>query len=387
MLILLLCFGYSLYVKPNLPPNASISVINHQAWQQYKVCHKRFNWSAPLGLTKETLPLFWAQPENHRHFYDTNKTDHCGIVRIVNNGKVMLPFPVISNMTHFINTENPPRIDLYSQPSLSKSFLLILTGHWGHYFQHFFDNIGPQIALALEVLGFKPFNLPVVADISDLFPSVPKLWSRMGFTTEFHHPSVGNEFSANTLVMIESCPRIHPDFFKTIRQYLKLPKKVPEKIIWISRKMTNSYYAQRFILNENEIIHKLQKSYGKRYFVVYDHSNYTFEQTIELFASAKVIIGSHGGGMYNQFFAPAEAVIVEIMPVKKNGLYPDQRNFRDVPSFSHMAVWSNSLLIGQKFWRYYQITNFSNFYLNGNDFIKFLSQIPEMKIVDSFRLL
>jgi capsular polysaccharide biosynthesis protein len=163
-----------------------------------------------------------------------------------------------------------------------------------------------------------------------------------------------------------------------LREMLRLPVRVPRAIIWISRKPTNSYYHQRFILNQDDVVRKLTEVYGAERVVLFDHKQYTLDETIELFASAKAIIGAHGGGLYNQFFASKSCIIVEIMPVRANGLYPDQRSASEEPSFSHMAVWSNSLLIGQEFWRYYVMTNGQNFRVNVSDFMQFLAGIAQL---------
>jgi hypothetical protein len=292
---------------------------------------------------------------------------------LIAQGNIYQPFSSISNVTHFINAKIPPR--KAAVPEFDS--LLILTGHWGEYFQHFFDNLGPHVALVVDVLGPEALNLTVIADLSPLFPNTPRLWRRAGFS-DVVASTRQRDYSAKILAMVENAPRIHPVFFEKLRGLLRLPVRAATKIIWISRKRSNSYYPQRFIWNEKALVAMLIRIYGKRRVVVYDHVERGFDETIDLFAEAKVIIGAHGGGMYNQFFAPRECVILEIMPVRAGGLYPDQPNEGATPSFSHMAVWSNSLLIGQKFWRYYVITDRPNFNVDPEAFAQFLEQIPEL---------
>jgi hypothetical protein len=284
----------------------------------------------------------------------------------------------MSNQTHFINAHGRPGKGFVNGPDL----LLILTGHWGHYFQHFFDNIGPQLAISLDVLGLSPSSMSLMAEISPLFKNVPKLWERIGFPEVI--PARSFTYGKGKLVaMVESAPRIHPHFFDKLRSLLKLPlhSNPPEKIIWVSRGPSNSYYSQRFILNEADVVARLEEEFGES-FVVFSHILFSLNETIELFSDAKCIIGSHGGGLYNQFFSPKETVIVEIMPVKRNGLYADQKNARDVPTFSHMAVWSNSLLIGQKFWRYYEFSDSGNYNVRIGKLLAFLKGIPELEICE-----
>lgn len=360
---------------PKLNSTVTTEIKDHGYWRQYKVCYPPFNWSVPKGLSDEDLKIFWAQPENHRHFYDTNSTNHCGIIRAISNGQIYQPFPSLSNVTHLINAQTRNKPEISMRPQFDE--MIVFTGHWGYYFQHFFDNTGPQICLMMEVLGIEPSDIPTLIETSDLFPNVPRLWKRLGFSN-IVHSTPNYKFSAKILFMVESVPRVHPIFFKYLRSHLNLPKKTPKKIIWISRKKSNSYYNQRYIINEKEVIGALRGIFGRDRLVIFDHSQYTFEQTLELFAEAKAIIGAHGGGMYNQFYAPTTATIIEIMPVLHNGLYPDQSNFGEVPTFSHMAVWSNSILIGQSFYRFYQITGFSNFNVNLLKFRRFIKKIPEL---------
>jgi len=358
-------------IFPKIYPKYNITMIDHDYWRQYALCHDPFNWQIPKGLSNEDLKMFWAQPENHRHFHDTHNTSHCGVLRIVANGRIRNPFPQLSNVTHFINAFIKPE----KVPKPKYETLLVLIGHWGHYFQHFFDNIGPQISLAMSILGFNQTDIPVVVDSSHLFPVVPSLWRRLGFSKIIK--SISNaDYSAKTLIYIESTPRIHPEYFLNLRNMLELREVEHKKVIWLSRKPSNSYYSQRYIINEGEIVSALQKKYGRNNVVSYDHTKYQLNETIELFSEAKIIIGAHGGAFYNQFFSSKDAIIVEIMPVQESGLYPDQDSFQTQPSFSHMAVWSNSLLIGQKFWRYYHVTSEPSFEINPRALVRFLDQIP-----------
>lgn len=147
-------------------------------------------------------------------------------------------------------------------------------------------------------------------------------------------------------------------------------------VIWCSRNSYNSHYNQRFLRNEKELIRMLQNIYGKR-FLIFDHLHYNLDETFDLFAKAQMIIGIHGGSLYNQFLSSVQTIIVEIMPVRNDGRYPDQSNLHQQPSFSHMSIWSNSLLIGQPFYRFYLYSELANYHrINLNLFKDFLLQIP-----------
>lgn len=354
---------------PKVKYAGNVTITDNDYWRQYRICFPPFNWSKPNGLTKETEKLFWSQPENWRHFKDTNSSNHCGVVRIVVNGIVSNPFPHLTNQTHFKNAIFPPK----KSSNTDYNQLIVLIGHWGYYFQHFFDNIGPQISMIRHILGEDTINYPVAVETSNLFPVVDTLWERLPFD-RIIKTSQGSILSADQLIYIESCPMVHPVFFKDLREMLNIPENDVEYVIYCQRKKTTSYYNQRFILNEEAVHKMLKKMYGSK-LITFDHKRYNLEQTIELFSKAKLIIGPHGGALYNQFYANTKTVVVEIMPVKSNGLYPDQSSFKEVPSFAHMSIWSNTQLIGQKFYRYYSVTDTSNFKINITDFRQFLRKV------------
>lgn len=357
-------------IFPKFKYRGNVSITDKGYWRQYKICLPPFNWSMPRGLDAETERIFWKQPENMRHFLDTNSSYHCGIIRVVANGIVSQPFSQLTNITHFKNTINPPK----KSTNTDYESLVILTGHWGHYFQHFFDNIGPQLSLMHRLLGNQIEYYPVLVDLdTKLFPRVAQLWQKLPFRKVIKSER-GDWYSANNLIYIESCPIVHPEFFKDLREMLSLPAFQHKYVIYCGRSIKSTYYQQRYIKNQDLLLELLEEKYGED-LIVYDHTKYDLNETILLFSKAKLIIGPHGGAMYNQFFSSTETYVVEIMPVKSNGLYPDQNTRREKPTFSHMSVWSNTQLIGQTFYRYYQVTKDTNFEVDLAKFSKFLDKV------------
>ena len=59
-------------IFPRIKIQNNTKMTDNGYWRQYRICHPPFNWSLPNGLDKNTEKLFWAQPENMRHFLDTN---------------------------------------------------------------------------------------------------------------------------------------------------------------------------------------------------------------------------------------------------------------------------------------------------------------------------
>ena len=67
-------------------------------------------------------------------------------------------------------------------------------------------------------------------------------------------------------------------------------------------------------------------------------------ESVQLFSSAHLIVGIHGGAFYNIMFAPSTTNVIEIMPITNNG---------DVvpKSLAHNIVWKMSAMLGQNYAR------------------------------------
>lgn len=67
--------------------------------------------------------------------------------------------------------------------------------------------------------------------------------------------------------------------------------------------------VHRRVVNEDEVVRALERE-G---FTNVVGSRLSFAEQVELFSDAEVIIGIHGAGLANLFFAPPEAVVVEVL--------------------------------------------------------------------------
>ena len=123
-----------------------------------------------------------------------------------------------------------------------------------------------------------------------------------------------------------------PEFIGEMYKDIKKNAKA-EKNIYISR--ANSY--RRRLVNENEIMETLQK-YD---YEIVDLDKISVAEQIKIFGEAKRIIGIHGAGLANIFFAPPECKFFEIYPYE----YYD-------PAFRIQAValgMDYNYIIGEKF--------------------------------------
>jgi capsular polysaccharide biosynthesis protein len=80
-----------------------------------------------------------------------------------------------------------------------------------------------------------------------------------------------------------------------------------DKLIYISRKKA----GVRRVINEDDVISSLQKSGFKDYCL----EDLSFQEQIELFYDARIVVGPHGAGFTNLLFSKNVAVL-EMFPYK-----------------------------------------------------------------------
>ena len=72
----------------------------------------------------------------------------------------------------------------------------------------------------------------------------------------------------------------------------------------------------------------------------------SLEQTRHVFGCARVLIGAHGGAMYNLHFAPKTATIIEYIGVHSDGHITSK--------IGHTMIWTLAQNTGQTFYRVYE---------------------------------
>ena len=98
------------------------------------------------------------------------------------------------------------------------------------------------------------------------------------------------------------CDRLRMSFMnKTFHQ----SKSIFSRFIYISRGDNTN---QRVLLGEAELISQL----SSRGVGLYILSSLTFEEQVELFSNAEVVIGVHGAGFANLVFAPENTLVIEL---------------------------------------------------------------------------
>ena len=238
---------------------------------------------------------------------------------------------------------------------------LIVPEGWS--FQHFTDGTLPKLIQALPWI-LKENILVLLERPRDKI--IHSMLKHLQITNNIVWYSRGTVYGAKEMYFACKTPPVHPDLWQKARQLfvdsvISVPGPVvQDKIILLKRTRHNSANGGRMINNWGSIVSLYAKKYGDK-LIEYDASEHNFESTVRLFSSARWIVGSHGGAIFNQLFAPKHTNIVEYMPVHADGsLY-----------LRHGGLMSYvfSVMLNQRHWRISEISR------DGN--INLLEQLPE----------
>jgi len=356
-------------ISPELNHSIIKKEVNHGKWKQIFMTMPAFHWRIPSGLDAKSAEWFWKQDENMRHFLDAN-ISMTGVVRVIENGKFGGYFDGHSNQTHYINVASEPQFT--DSPEFDTA--MYITKHEVEYFQHFLDNGVPHIALMLMATGIPPSDVTFVMSSWNT-QTIPNILKRWGFKTVLNR---GGSISAKRLILPEIVPVINPLYHEQLRIGMKLDYSNANKVVFISRTSSDTSKNTRIISNQNELEKQLRNRFGNN-FVLFRPSDYSFEKTLELFQKTTMIIGAHGGAMYNALFSGPDATMIEIMPVESSGLYGGQGSGHSMPPFAHLAMYTNAMVMGQEFYRFYAVGG-SSFNVDVQSFMEWLEKIPAAQI-------
>jgi hypothetical protein len=325
-----------------------------------------FRWGTPHGLDDATSALFWQQPENHRHFKDS-LVSVSGVVQIVSNATLSGSFIGICNQTHYLNYANQVWKNC-DDPDVDA--LMYISCHEVEYFQHFLDNGVPHISLMQFAAALDPSRVTFLMD-SWTTDAIPSLLRRYGFKDVRLQQ---DQICAEKLILPKIVPVLHPLLTRNFIDRLKLNHSNSNQVILVSRNSSDDTNMMRLVTNQAHLERLLRNRYGKALHV-FRHSGAHITQTIELFEKAVMVIGSHGGAMYNALWAGRSAKVVELIPISTNGAYPGQESLSSMPPFAHLAIYTNSFMNGQPFYRWFQISNNINFHVDIEPFANWLSLV------------
>jgi hypothetical protein len=330
-----------------------------------------YYWALPLGLGRWDTRLFWKQPENHLPFGDsTNYTT--GKVQIFYNASLTGFYSPQSNGTHYFNYDSP-MVKPCADPV--HDVIMLLMAHDTNDWRDFLDMNVAHISLMEMATGIDPATVTVVLEPWDS-GSIPYSLHRYGFKNVTVRTELSTEeFSATRIVLAQVVPVVHPTYVQRFLDRLKFnfSGKEADKIVLVSRAVYDHVEQTRVIINQDDLEAALRQRYGRRFETFRDGGG--IPKAISVFQNAAIVIGSHGEGLYNTLWASRNCTIVEILPVRKNGGYPDQGKPTETPKFDHLSFYTMSMMNFQRFYRYYSPSRTINYRINVPRFMKWIGQM------------
>ena len=228
-------------------------------------------------------------------------------------------------------------------------FLLVPNGATIH---HFIDSVLPKLVQLEAFLGDRSFRY--LLDLSPQYSLVRALLERLGILSDqlLDYRSIkhlGDGISAERLVLPCNTPPLHPYLWQRAQYLLQLPHIVNPSlfprntIIYLSRRR-GTIGGGRIVVNEavlEEQLKRFASEHGFQY-VSFFHTDYSdLDSLLQLWSSAAVVIGPHGGAFSNILFAPKGCVVVEFLP---NGAIFTGSTFKE-----HLSTYQQAMLLGHRY--------------------------------------
>ena len=323
---------------PNTPGNMSslsIKGVFPKMIQRETLVYPKFNITEPNFISSESKLLFYKFQPNRERIGMPKKEQLYGEIVTIRRGTFSMPHDCgyRSNVSHVLEARD------------------ILPGRWlrslipmivpdGGTFQHFLDGTLPKIIQALEYIQRPQVKLlmPRIRD-SIIYEILGKLnISREKIVS--YSGSVGADYLVYTCVT----PPLHPLLWQKARSLIGVPEKcltpkTKAKIVIITRK--GCFNCGRLLLNKKELKSSLERKYSESSVTEFE-GPLNLSESISLFGSTGVIIGVHGGGLYNINFCPSNTTVIEIIPTRPDGT---------VIAAAHQIFWTQSILLGHDYWR------------------------------------
>lgn len=227
-----------------------------------------------------------------------------------------------SEQPHFITSDNKLLADMLDKnaPKLNANEfpdilvpcdnLLVLLSCWGGNFYHWLTWTIPRLKMVLDA-GYKIENFDKILVNFFGFKFQKELLKLLNIPTS---KIIGTLPNTTVLKPKKIVTASLPEFIETpeivtqsLREFFLKPEYINSdkpKRIYLSRNKSHS----RHVLNEDEVT-KFLKDYN---FTTIYAEDLTFEEQVQYFANADVIISQHGAGLTNIAFCHSKAKVIEI---------------------------------------------------------------------------
>ena len=223
----------------------------------------------------------------------------------------------------------------------------------GYTFQHFMDGVLPKLMQIQAVLNWTNIKLLFRNAIWSNAPIILDILKALGVTKD----RIVVRVETVVPIMFNTCvtPPVHPFLWQKVRRILGGAETLPvsyetASVILLTR--AGSRNGGRKMLNQKELEAHLRKRYRSK--LVIFKGGYGLEAARSMFSSASIVIGVHGGAFYNIYFCPRKTSIIEIIPIKQDGVSMPTRT----PAFD--IFWRTADMLGMDYYRIFQKQSIDN---------------------------
>lgn len=310
---------------------------NRSKIQKISIEYEQFIIPEPNFISESDRLLFHKNKLNNEMKRIQNETEKLrGEIYNIRDGTFQMPYDCgyKSDYSYILKNRKVPKDKWYFTivPMLIPD---------GHTFQHFIDGTLPKIVQILDFLR-KPFVKMLYKMPRDKI--IYEMLDRLRIPSKNIIYYTSGTIGADNLLFSCNTPPIHPALWNKARTLIgaheiRRTSWEQSQVIVVTR--AGSFNGGRNIINMKEMVEMLASIYGKNNFSIFS-GPYTLDQSIESFGKAKILIGVHGGGLYNMLFCPKNTTIVEIMPTYESG---------KMVAAADRIFWMQSALLGHNYWR------------------------------------
>ena len=297
-----------------------------------------FSTNKPLFLDRHDEKLFWNNPENQIQSRLPSPEQLVGQIKVLKDHVIHSEqncgWQTNQTFLHHVS----PRVRIRKHVD----YVCPLLVPQSNSFQHFIDGVLPKIMQVFHIINTTNVKILLYRSWDR---NIEQILAELGFSPDrivyYDSGYIIGKYVLDTCVT----PPLHPSLWNMARIHLGVKAFHPVRnsngfVVYISRTGSRNY--GRNIKNEEEIINYLQRRYSNR-FKFFQRPG-SLKETMNLFKNTRILLGAHGGALYNILFCPQDTEIIEIMPTEENGnVVPN--------SLAHTIIWKMSSMLRQNYWR------------------------------------
>ena len=263
---------------------------------------------------------------------------------------IILPFHF--DCSHYSSYESVPSSSSQRVYRMEGNVVYLLIPQGATFFK-FIHLILPKL-VQLEAF-LQDRSLYYLVDLSPQYPFVKELYLRLGIQEEqlIDYRTIkqyGDSIEASHFILTCNTPPLHPYLLQRSQYLLHLPhleepwRYSQKSIIYLSRRKGTINTGRR-VVNEPELerhLHHFAEENSYQY-ISFFHSDYhSINEMLDIWSTAMIVIGPHGGAFANIEFAPKGTNVIEFLP---NGAIFNSPSFKD-----HLSTYEQAMALGHRYY-------------------------------------